>query len=699
MIGRTISHYRIVSQLGAGGMGVVYRAEDLRLGRAVALKFLPEELAKDHQSVARLRIEARAASALNHANICTIYDIDESDGRPFIAMELIKGQTLRERLATGPLKAHLLVDIGIQIADALDASHSQGIVHRDIKPANIFLTDRDHVKLVDFGLAKHTPRETSPNTTAQPPREQLTGEGVTLGTVSYMSPEQATGEELDARTDLFSLGVVLYECATGRPPFTGKTSGAILAAIIGRAPLSPMSFNPEIPVRLQDVINNALEKDRELRYQSAADVRADLKRVKRDLDSGRLEVIAGTGRASGASAPSAASRQAPERTQVINPALIEKPPASGSEHLQTGSRPIVPIVAAAAVVAVVALAYFFWPRAATESPSGTNSIAALSDATVRSRRDLAAQSLEARNYRAALAYASEVLAVAPDDPTALKIRDDSRAMIARFDAALEDARRRAAAGDLSGAAQALESARTIDPTSPSVTELSARLADQLKTQPSASSAPRGRSAAPPSQTPLPSPADSARVEPTRPPAASTQTAPPIQAPPIPTPSGDALAPPAPPKIQPPATSAAPQPAPEPEVVAPPPAPAPAAAAQPSRGATAPAPATAEDDEAVIRRVVATYGRAIETKDLALFRTVKPNLSREEERRLTEGFRNVVSQRVELTILSIGRQNQGATVQVRRRDVIETGRQQQTAESRQTFALARANGGWVIVEIR
>jgi serine/threonine protein kinase len=442
MIGRTISHYRIVSQLGAGGMGVVYRAEDLRLGRAVALKFLPEELARDHQSVERLRIEARAASALNHANICTIYDIDESEGRPFIAMELIKGQTLRERLATGPLKIHLLVDIGIQIADALDASHTQGIVHRDIKPANIFLTERDHVKLVDFGLAKHMPRETSPNTTAQPPREQLTGEGVTLGTVSYMSPEQATGEELDARTDLFSLGVVLYECATGHPPFSGKTSGAILAAIIGRAPLSPMSFNSEIPIRLQDVINNALEKDRELRYQSAADVRADLKRVRRDLDSGRLEIISGTGRASRASAPSAAARQMPpERTQVINPAPVETPPASGSQQTQTGSRPMIPIVAAVAVIAVVLLAYLFWPRAA-ESPTGTNSLAALSDATVRSRRDLAAQSLEARNYRAALAYASEVLAVAPDDPTALKIRDDSRAMIARFDAALEDAEAR-----------------------------------------------------------------------------------------------------------------------------------------------------------------------------------------------------------------------------------------------------------------
>ena len=697
MIGRTISHYRIVSQLGAGGMGVVYRAEDLRLGRAVALKFLPEELAKDHQSVERLRIEARAASALNHANICTIYDIDESDGRPFIAMELIKGQTLRERLATGPLKTHLLVDIGIQIADALDASHSQGIIHRDIKPANIFLTERDQVKLVDFGLAKLTPRESSPTTTAQPPRDQLTGEGVTLGTVSYMSPEQATGEELDARTDLFSLGVVLYECATGHPPFTGKTSGAILAAIIGRAHLSPMSFNSEIPVRLQDVINNALEKDRELRYQSAADVRADLKRVRRDLDSGRLEIVSGTGRGSRGTTAAAAARQTPpERTQVINPPVVEPRPASGPQQTESGSRWMIPMAAAAAVVAVALLAYFFWPRAASEPAPGTNSLAALSDATVRSRRDLAAQSLEARNYRAALAYASEVLAVASDDPTALKVRDDSRAMLARFDAAIENTRQRAAAGDLSGAAQALESARAIDPTSPTVTELSARLADQLKNQPpaAAASAPRGRAAAPaPAQAPpLPSPAEPARAEIARPPAAST---PQTQVPPIPAPGADVTPSPAPPRAQPPAP-AAPQAAPEPDVVTPPPAPAPAPAAQPSR---TPPPAAVEDDEAAIRRVVATYGRAIENKDLALFRTVKPNLSREEERRLTEGFRNVVSQRVELTILSVDRQNQSATVQVRRRDVIQTGRQQQTAESRQTFALERANGGWVIVEIR
>jgi hypothetical protein len=255
MVGRTISHYRIVAQLGTGGMGVVYRAEDLRLGRGVALKFVSDDLAHDPAVVQRLRSEARAASALNHPNICTIHDIGEDDGHPFIVMELMTGHTLRDRLASGQLKVHQIVNVGLEIADALDAAHAGGIVHRDIKPGNIFLTDRGHVKILDFGLAKLTARLATSGTTD----DARTAAGVTLGTTAYMSPEQATGEELDGRTDLFSLGVVLYECATGRHPFPGKTSAAVLAGILNRAPVAPITLNPELPLRLQDVINNCLE--------------------------------------------------------------------------------------------------------------------------------------------------------------------------------------------------------------------------------------------------------------------------------------------------------------------------------------------------------------------------------------------------------------------------------------------------------
>ncbi len=293
MIGQIISHYRIVNQLGAGGMGIVYTAEDTLLGRQVALKFVAADAATDRQAVERLRIEARAASALNHANICTIYEFGEHEGRPFIVMELMKGRTLRDRLTSGALAIHQVVDMGIQIADALDAAHTQGIMHRDIKPANIFLTERGQVKILDFGLAKLLPRHNAFETTATPlASDQLTQAGVAIGTVLYMSPEQATGEDLDARTDLFSFGVVLYECATGRRPFSGKTAAVVLDQILNRGPVAASTYNPEIPPRLQDVIHNCLEKDRELRYQSADGLRADLKRIKRDIESGHFVTAA-----------------------------------------------------------------------------------------------------------------------------------------------------------------------------------------------------------------------------------------------------------------------------------------------------------------------------------------------------------------------------------------------------------------------
>ena len=621
MIGRTVSHYRILSSLGSGGMGVVYLAEDSRLGRQVALKFLPASFSQETKALERFRVEARAASSLSHPAICAIYDIGQDGDTPFIVMEALKGETLRERIAKGSLKVADVLDIGIQLADALEAAHEQGIIHRDIKPANIFLGDRNRVKVLDFGLAKLTASpsplsssaDTSPIDRTQD--NQITQPGTALGTVSYMSPEQARGELIDSRTDLFSLGAVLYEMVTGLQAFGGSTTAVVYDSILNRSPRPIAHLNPLVPTRLEVVIATALEKERDLRYQHASDLQAELRRIRRDLDTGSL--VASQSIASAA------------RASMPPPTTISTFPARTATHKLERASIVI------ALLAVLGAAGFFW-RAQ------------------RSEISVATPTAEPPSASTAQPSAPATTTPAPAAETAAPV-------------------------------PAQEPRRESEQQAPAPQQPRPRPATPAETP-----TPRAALPTPPAATPAPQSPAAGDAVPTSPPPAplpappATQTA--ETAKPVPAPA------PAPePAAAPPASV---QPAPPPRAAAPP-EPTPPAATPPAQ--TQAAPSVAESDDAAIRRVIQTYKRAIETKDIALFRSVRPNLTRAAETVLMNSFKQIDSQQIDLRVENLRIDGRTASAQIVRRDTLITAGRRQVQNSTQTLRFQKTDAGWFIAE--
>ena len=652
--GRKIGTYEVTGLLGEGGMGEVYRARDTKLDRDVALKVLPQAFTEEPDRLTRFEREAKVLASLNHPNICTVHDIGEYAGRPFIVMEVVQGDTLQQHLSTGPLKPRRVIDVGMQLADALDAAHTEGVIHRDIKPANIVVSDRGHTKLLDFGLAKLTPGgDVHPGSDAQLAAAtieavELTQPRSAVGTVAYMSPEQARGEGLDTRTDLFSLGAVLYEMVTGQRAFTGRSTAVVFDAILNRDPVPPESLAVGMPSRLAEIISNALEKDPDLRYQTAADLLADLKRAKRDLISGQSTVASATSADVTGPAPAAATGHV--RSVGSGAGTVE------SAHQMSRMRSRWIAVALGGVVCVVLIVFFATsrqPAPETTEIDTDGRVAAL----VQSQLELAIDSLARSEYERAIAYADAALTVAPDEGEALRIR---------------------------AAAQAALLARAADEPSAPV--------EQVAAAPSRTADPPPRSVRPPPPpppetrtSPVAAPAPVAIPEPPAPTPASPAVEPPIAADSV-TDADDTM-PPSPGENESPADTLRDR-APEAGATV-------TEAAAPETPVNVPAP---QNDDAAIRDVLATFERAIETKDMTLYRLVRPTLSDDDASRVRAGFEAVQAQQVDLRVLSIDVQGNLAVVRVSRRDTIQTVGGERTQESDQTVTLAKTVEGWVITQM-